>query len=179
MGVFVPTWPSYEQDVPASSPERDAAIHTLTQRLGLFDAWTEDWAVEAADADRLQEFCRLYTQSPSVLSLPEKCALMELIIASLDNYLAHTPFSLYDPEVCGTIERLLEHDYSLHACTIQQWCRSEEDSESDDGPLSSFAPQEMRRSSVTSIDPTGDPDPTQWPFCVAPILRRIRLRCEP
>lgn len=135
------------------APEFDhpEAVESLTRRLQLTNDWSDDWAVEAADAFRLPEFCECYAKD--VLSHEERIALMCLIIASLDNYLGQVPAPTTEPrtQLEQTVEQLLEADCATHLAAIKQWCRFE-------------APRQGG-------------DASGWVYNVTPLMRRVWAKC--
>ncbi len=81
----------------------------------------QDWDIQLADPHRVEEFCQLYTR---LIDEEEKFALMELIIASLEeNLLAEGK----NEELIERVKSLLNSDFLLHQETVKYWCEFEED----------------------------------------------------
>jgi len=94
----------------------------LSSLLRLADEpWMQDWEVECADARRIEEFLDLYEQSG--LSDDDRFALMALIVASFDDWLAG---SGADEAVIHRVGRHLSTNFSLHEATIHYWCLTDE-----------------------------------------------------
>lgn len=81
----------------------------------------QDWEIECADAERLDEFLSLYERGG--LSDDDRFALMALIVSSLDDWLRTGGA---DKAVLRRVRRHLLADFSLHAWTIHYWCLSGE-----------------------------------------------------
>jgi hypothetical protein len=77
----------------------------------------EDWDLIFADSNRVSEFCDFYENKS--LNADEKIALMELIVASYDDYLSEAK-DLKD-SLEERISNLLEQDFELHKNTIIYW----------------------------------------------------------
>ncbi len=145
----------FEASLQKHSPrhETEAAISTLTASLELPAIRPGgDWALDAADRTRVVEFCEFYDLAD--LSADEKFALMSLTVASLDDYLLHTPAQDRDASVTAAVEALLRRDFDLHRGTVQEWAR-----------LDGAAP--------------GADDDGAWPLRVTPLMRRIWSECSP
>jgi hypothetical protein len=82
----------------------------------------QDWAIELADAARIGSFCDLYESER--LNTDEKFALMQLIIASLDDLLSDGATD--DPEVVQCVASLLRQDFVLHFYTVAYWSELEQ-----------------------------------------------------
>jgi hypothetical protein len=82
----------------------------------------QDWPIEVADPMRLHEFCDLYESGG--LGNEEKFALMQLIVASLDDL----PWEGTDGDekTEERVDRLLCQDFVLHLHTVQYWCLQDE-----------------------------------------------------
>jgi hypothetical protein len=164
--------------LPSKDPEKKLARHELreaidrlTVRLGLFPFWSEDWAMEAADGGRVQEFCDFYTFAN--LSPTDKIVLMHLIVASLDDYLLQTPPGPQNSAVSATVEDLLRQDISLHAETVKNWARPEiPDSVAPESPTSAADNWE-----ALLRDEPDDEQERGWVFHVTPMMRRIWADC--
>ena len=149
--------------------ETPQAILSLTRRLHLSMNEGKDWAIEAADAERIHEFCQFYQTDP--LSLEEKFALMALLVASLDDYLNNTLPVECDPNLSLTVEMLLRRDFSLHRATIVQWCHF--DVVSETGPYPEDDETEWDESWGSSPVENAENDETGWVFHVTPMARRV------
>lgn len=93
------------------------AIEKLNMLLDLpYMDWMQDWDIQLADSNRIQEFCDAYEQEN--LDSNEKQALMALIIASYNNYLEErgNEMVLWDK-----IAALLRQDFDLHKPTLLYW----------------------------------------------------------
>jgi hypothetical protein len=93
------------------------AIEKLNMLLDLpYMDWMQDWDIQLADSNRIQEFCEVYEREN--LNSKEKQALMALIIASYNNYLeAQGGESL----LWNKIADLLRRDFDLHKPTVLYW----------------------------------------------------------
>jgi hypothetical protein len=76
----------------------------------------QDWDVELADPNRVQEFCDVYERKH--LDPPEKQALMALIIASYDDYLEERGNEVF---LWNKIAALLRKDCDLHKSIMLYW----------------------------------------------------------
>lgn len=76
----------------------------------------QDWDVELADADRIDEFLRAYEEQN--LTDAERTALMSLVIASADAYVAERGVL---PERWSDVGRLLLRDEELHKSALEYW----------------------------------------------------------
>jgi hypothetical protein len=151
--------------------EKHEAIQALTRRLHLLPYWnSDDWALEAAEAARVAEFCEFYVSAVPTLSVDEKFALMSLIVASLDDYLVQTLPEERDPALCTQVERLLRRDYALHAPIVESWCH-------DAASGSDGTEAEVNPSTFPSDENTDGIEDAGWTFYVTPLMRRIRSRC--
>jgi hypothetical protein len=93
------------------------AIEKLNMLLDLpYMDWMQDWDIQLADSNRIQEFCDTYEREN--LDSNEKQALMALIIASYNNYLEErgNEMVLWDK-----IAALLRRDLDLHKPTLLYW----------------------------------------------------------
>jgi hypothetical protein len=91
----------------------------LTLMLGLSATGREqDWDLELADPSRIDEFVALYQQAQ--LSLTDRAALMALVLASTDDYIAAEG---QPPRAWATICRLLAEEGELHEDTVARWTR--------------------------------------------------------
>jgi len=102
--------------------ETRSAIDRLDQLLHLSEdgrSLGQDWYLAAADPDRVHEFCMLY--EIGVLDEDAKFALMQLMIASLDELLEETPSSPDVRSVAERVEGILNRDFLLHFYTIGYW----------------------------------------------------------
>lgn len=103
--------------------ETRAATNRLSRILDLpCHDLMQDWAIELADAARISTFCELYeTES---LDTDEKFALMQLIVASLDDLLSDGATD--DEEATQRVMSLLSRDFVLHFYTVEYWSLREE-----------------------------------------------------
>lgn len=93
------------------------AAAALNQALRLPATGREqDWDVELADPDRVDEFVAFAENH--VLNGSERYALMALILGSLED-LAHR--EAVSSALWGRIARLLRADPGLHAALVEQW----------------------------------------------------------
>jgi hypothetical protein len=81
----------------------------------------QDWDIQLADPHRVEEFCQLYAK---LIDEDEKFALMELIIASLEENLQAKG---NDGKLVERVKSLLNSDFLLHQDTIEYWCEFKED----------------------------------------------------
>jgi hypothetical protein len=77
---------------------------------------TQDWEIELANSDRVQEFCDAYERED--LDSAEKQALMALIIASYDLYLEERTNDVF---LWNKIAALIRKDFDLHKSTLLYW----------------------------------------------------------
>lgn len=98
----------------AETPDRLAPLLGVPERGG------EDWDLINADAERVEEFCRVYESEP--LSRDDRAALMELIVASYDERLRQDGRAdERADDLEARIARLLKRDFGLHRHTIEYW----------------------------------------------------------
>jgi hypothetical protein len=100
------------------------AIKRLNTLLSLpYMDWMQDWDIQLADSNRVQEFCDVYESED--LDSNEKQALMALIIASYDDYLEERGNDVF---LWNKIAVLLRKDCDLHKSTMLYWlcCDNEE-----------------------------------------------------
>ncbi len=81
----------------------------------------QDWAIELADAARVSLFCDLYETGN--LNANEKFALMQLIVASMDDLL--NDLATKDTETVLRVLSLLWQDFVLHFFTVEYWSELE------------------------------------------------------
>src|SRR5689334_11026254 len=99
-----------------------AAMDNLNILLHLPDEpWIQDWDVQLADPNRVEEFCQLYSQ---LHNDDERFTLMTLIVASLEENLQANG---YDVKLAETVKSLLNSRFDLHKDTIEYWCEFEEE----------------------------------------------------
>jgi hypothetical protein len=105
--------------------ETGAAIDNVVRLLALpYDRSMQDWNVELADHTRLGEFCSLYESSQ--IGNDTRFALMQLIIASLDDWYWLADGASRHEEGPARVERLLRRDFMLHLHTLDYWRVKEE-----------------------------------------------------
>ena len=93
------------------------AIEKLNMLLDLpYMDWMQDWDIQLADSNRIQEFCDTYEREN--LDSNEKQALMALIIASYNNYLEERGNEVF---LWNKIAALLRQDFDLHKSTLLYW----------------------------------------------------------
>jgi hypothetical protein len=93
------------------------AIKRLNTLLSLpYRDGMQDWDIELADSNRVQEFCDVYESEG--LDSNEKQALMALIIASYDDYLEERGNEVF---LWNKIAALLRKDCDLHKSTMLYW----------------------------------------------------------
>jgi hypothetical protein len=98
------------------------AIQKLNEILNLPDQpWIQDWDIQLADPNRVEEFCQLYSQ---LNHDDERFTLMTLIVASLDQQLQN---GNADEKLMTLVKLLLDRQFNLHQDTIEYWCEFEED----------------------------------------------------
>jgi hypothetical protein len=96
----------------------NATVQRLGQILKIPDLGGEDWDLTFADASRVYEFCDVYEKG--ALADGEKAALMELIVASYDQYLdGANP----QADLEARLLKLLKGDFELHEHTIVYWSK--------------------------------------------------------
>ncbi len=100
--------------------ETAQAVRRLTEMLNLPETG-QDFDLEAADPDRIQDFCDVYESAD--LTAEEKFALMMLIISSYNDHLACEGAD----QSYERIERLLQQDYALHFHTVEYWASLDAD----------------------------------------------------
>ena len=161
----------------AGSPRQEAslAVQSLRDRLTLRAVTEKDWAIHAADADRVGEFCTVYQTAN--LDADEKFALMALIVASLDDCLNMTPPKECDPSLGLIVEHLLRQDFALHRDTVALWCRWDADAPAPARPADEWD------AVPDTWNPEWGPEPPAetggWVFHVTPIMRRVWQECVP
>jgi hypothetical protein len=93
---------------------------SLSDRIGL--PWFEgmqDWDLTAANARRVSEFLKIYESGE--LNDEERFALMQLIVASLDDLVEGTnDFAKNDNWI--KCKGILMKEFRLHVTTIHYWC---------------------------------------------------------
>lgn len=124
-----------------------------------------DWALDAADGDRVVEFCEFYDLAD--LCADQKTALMGVIVASLDDHLLATPPSERDPAISAMVEALLRRDFALHERTVESWCRH--DAPEGEPPFDEDEPGD---------DLGAESGEDGWAFCVSPLMRRVWAECS-
>ncbi len=82
------------------------------------DEGMQDWEIELADPERVAEFCTLY-ETPK-FDPDTRFALMQLIVASLDDCLSMHP-TADAPDLEQRVERLLRAEFLLHLHTVNDW----------------------------------------------------------
>jgi len=93
-----------------------AAIEKLNFLLKLDkNRWQQDWNIELADPNRVDEFCQVYER---LYEVDEKFALMTLIISSYDDFISEQGDS---PELEKRIAQLILTQWELHVDTIHYW----------------------------------------------------------
>lgn len=147
--------------MPFVQHETSSAISGLTDLLNLSNNWSGDWALETADALRLDEFIKVYTAGR--LDNDEKFALMSLIVASLDDYLCCTSPEQQDLAISTQVEHLLNVGFVLHSTTVESWCHFNASNTNDSvqDPWSDFSDE-------IDVDSLSD-----WDFQVTQMMRRI------
>ena len=98
-------------------------MNRLNDLLSLKEvAGMQDWDIELADPERVQEFCSVYRYQ--IEDEDEKFTLMTLIVASYDDYLsAHG----HSSAIWNEIAELLKKDIPLHVDTLEYWAEFEGD----------------------------------------------------
>lgn len=81
----------------------------------------QDWDIELADYKRVTEFIEIV--SSANLSLPERCAIVELILASYDDYIMNKGD---DETVWNSIVRVLDAHFQLYIDTLNYWALTQE-----------------------------------------------------
>ena len=100
------------------------AIESLNEKLSLPSRGIEqDWEVELADSNRVDEFISYYNKHP--LTLDEKKALMSLILASYDDFLNEEYSS--NSQFWNDIRQAIESDYDLLPDILDYWSLPDED----------------------------------------------------
>lgn len=101
------------------------AIKRLNTLLNLpYIDGMQDWDIELANSNRVQEFCDVYERED--LDSAEKQALMALIIASYDDYLEERT---NDVVLWNKIAALLKKDFELHKSTLLYWLGDDNEEE--------------------------------------------------
>ena len=94
------------------------AIESISQKLSLpFTGVEQDWEVELASSERVNEFVSFYQDTS--LSLEEKRALMSLVFASYDDYL--NEHEIDKNELWSEIVLLVQSDKDLFKELINYW----------------------------------------------------------
>ena len=94
------------------------AIESISQKLSLpFTGVEQDWEVELASSERVNEFVSFYQDTS--LSLEEKKALMSLVFASYDDYL--NEHEIDKNELWSEIVLLVQSDKYLFKELINYW----------------------------------------------------------
>ena len=94
------------------------AIESISQKLSLpFTGVEQDWEVELASSERVNEFVSFY--QGTLLSLEEKKALMSLVFASYDDYL--NEHEIDKNELWSEIVFLVQSDKDLFKELINYW----------------------------------------------------------
>ena len=106
-----------------------AAMDRLNTLLRLpYHEGMQDWAVELADADRVEEFCDVYETGE--LDNETRFALMALIVSCLDDWLCEKRQATGVPAPPERVAQLLHRDFLEHFHTVNYWrCGEEEDPE--------------------------------------------------
>ncbi len=78
-----------------------------------WSAGTQDWELEAADSERIEEFLEAYGQLK--LSRRQRFSLGELVVASLDE------LASVSPSLESRVLKLLASDPVLHGYTMDSW----------------------------------------------------------
>jgi hypothetical protein len=98
------------------------AIKKLNSLLDLpYRDGMQDWDIELADSNRIQEFCDFYERED--LDPHEKQALMALLIASYNDYLEERGNEVL---LWSKIAALLRKDFDLHKSTLLYWLGSDD-----------------------------------------------------
>lgn len=112
---------------------KEARLH-LNQELGIKeDPYSQDWELEYADADRIDEFLAFYKKKTK--NDDERFALMGLILGSLEDLYAR------DSSVDATwkkIKEVLEEETSLHYSHIEDYYCAEAESDDECFPITPF-----------------------------------------
>jgi hypothetical protein len=85
------------------------------------ESWIQDWDIQLADPNRVEEFCQLYLQ---LTNDDERFTLMTLIVASCEELLQN---GHSDKKLSELVISLLTKQFDLHKDTIEYWCELEED----------------------------------------------------
>ena len=94
------------------------AIESVSQKLALpFTGIEQDWEVELADSERVNEFVSFYKDT--VLSSNEKKALMSLIFASYDDFLNERDID--ENGLWSEIVLLIQSDKDLFKELLNYW----------------------------------------------------------
>jgi hypothetical protein len=94
-------------------------IQRLTEKFALpTEGIFQDWDIEVADAARLEDFLRGYD---ALTEKDDRCALMCVIFASYDDYVAGSGRNSNMEE---RIRLSVLREFSLHLDTIEYWARS-------------------------------------------------------
>lgn len=94
-----------------------AACEILEEALELgSQGWMQDWPLEVADPNRLEEFCGYYDNAadPAV-----RFDAMWLVLYSYEERLRQAPA----PDVERWLDRVLRRDFPLHGHTVRYWAR--------------------------------------------------------
>lgn len=102
-----------------------AAEEAIARRLNLpWDTRMQDWALEASDAKRLDEFISI--MQTEQLSQPEQIALVELILASAEGAEAEGQLK---PSSWAHVRSILLAQPELFAGHVEYWALLDEDTE--------------------------------------------------
>lgn len=116
------------------SIQNTKAIQYLNTALRLpASGHEQDWEIELADANRLNEFVSFYENN----ELPEEVnvALMSLIVASLDEFMSD---GRNDKTLLEKIKNLLKSDSNLHSETIKYWSLLQYEDQCDSFEVTKF-----------------------------------------
>jgi hypothetical protein len=81
----------------------------------------QDWDIELADYKRVTEFIEIADSAN--LSLPERYAIVELILASYDDYLTNEG---NDEGIWKGIVKVLDAHFELYVDTLNYWALTQE-----------------------------------------------------
>jgi hypothetical protein len=119
-----------------------SAIDKLAEMFSLPNTpYMQDWEWEVADANRIEEFIKVYKNSS--LTDDEKFTLMEIIIQSFED----TKTELHTNSLWQTTLNLLKKNYKLHAYTVWYWSSFENGSINDAWRVAPFM-RELYESNV-------------------------------
>ena len=95
----------------------DETQRSLADRLGLpHDPLMQDWELQVADPSRIDEFLMAYRVES--LSVDERFALMEILIASIDEI---ETSEIEELPAWREVESWLKASPELHAITVHYW----------------------------------------------------------